>query len=114
MIFTKGTENAEIILDRRITRALPGQLLHGLEEHPPVTQLRWFTRGWYAVDDEGGEIVMTDLRMGSEPDYVFRFKIARRGTPHPVPIEGEKLPTDMDWERLRWIRERIGRPMPPP
>ena len=90
------------------------ELLHGLEEHPPVTQLRWFTRGWYAVDDEGGEIVMTDLRMGSEPDYVFRFKIARRGTPHPVPIEGEKLPTDMDWERLRWIRERIGRPMPPP
>jgi inner membrane protein len=90
------------------------ELLDGLERHPPVEQLRWFTRGWYAVDDEAGEIVMTDLRMGSEPDYVFRFKVAERGSPRPLPVEGEKLPTETSWNRLRWIRERIWRPMPPP
>ena len=88
------------------------ELLLGLEQHPPVVKLRWFTRGWYAVDNEQADIVVTDLRMGSEPNYVFRFKVARAGNPHPWPVEGEQLQADLDWNQLLWIWERIWKPMP--
>lgn len=40
-------------------------------------RLRWFTHGYYAIHREGEDVVLTDLRMGSEPAYVFRFNIAR-------------------------------------
>jgi len=90
------------------------ELLLGLESHPPVAKLRAFTRGWYAVDDESGNIVVTDLRMGSEPNYVFRFKVAEAGTPYPVPVEDEQLPAEIDWSQLRWILKRIWKPLPPP
>ena len=90
------------------------ELLRGLESHAPVVKLRWFTRGWYAVDNEGGDIVVTDLRMGSEPNYVFRFKVARTGNPHPSPVEDEQLQAHLDWSQLRWIWGRIWKPLPPP
>jgi len=88
------------------------KLIRGLEEHPPVAKLRWFTRGYYAVDLEGEGIVFTDLRMGSEPDYVFRFKVAQAANPHPLPVKDQKLKTLQDWRQLIWIWKRIWTPMP--
>lgn len=39
-----------------------------------TNRLKWFTRGFYGVRAEGGNIVMADLRMGLEADdYVFQF-----------------------------------------
>ena len=46
-------------------------LMTGLEKHPPVVKLQWFTRGYFAFSTVDADVVMTDLRMGSEPDYVF-------------------------------------------
>lgn len=87
------------------------ELIRGLEEHPPVAKLRWFTRGYYALAKEGDGIVMTDLRMGSEPDYVFSFKVAQTANPHPLPVKDEKLKTRRDWQQLIWIWKRIWTPM---
>lgn len=47
----------------------------GLEAHAPYTRMRWFTHGWYALHREGSEVVLTDLRMGVEGFYIFRFVI---------------------------------------
>ncbi len=79
----------------------------GIEAHPPVVKLKNFTRGYYAFSTVGEDVVMTDLRMGSEPDYVFRFKVARLNDRHPQPIEDERLKTTRDWRGLSWIWERI-------
>ena len=87
------------------------ELIRGLEEHPPVAKLRWFTRGYYALAKEGDGIVMADLRMGSEPDYVFSFKVAQTANPHPLPVKDEKLKTRRDWQQLIWIWKRIWTPM---
>ena len=46
-------------------------LMTGIEEHPPVVKLKWFTRGYYTFSTVDEYVIMTDLRMGSEPDYVF-------------------------------------------
>ena len=37
------------------------ELVDGIEDHPPVEKLTWFTRGCYAVSTVDGYIVMTDL-----------------------------------------------------
>ncbi len=82
-------------------------LMTGIEEHPPVVKLRWFTRGYYAFSHVNEDVVMTDLRMGSEPDYVFRFKVTRLNDVHPIPTDDERLKTNQDWRRLAWVWKRI-------
>ena len=89
-------------------------LMTGIEEHPPVVKLKRFTRGYYAFSTVGGYVAMTDLRMGSEPDYVFRFKVARLNNSDPTPIDDERLKTTQDWRRLAWVWGRIWNSMPQP
>lgn len=88
------------------------ELMAGIEKHPPVVKLKRFTKGYFAFSPEGGYVAMTDLRMGSEPDYVFQFKVARLNDPHPTPINDKKLKTNLDWRRLAWVWTRIWNPMP--
>ena len=87
-------------------------LMAGIEEHPSVVKLKWFTRGYYAFSTAGDDVVMSDLRMGSEPDYVFRFKVARLNDQHSQPIDDERLKTNQDWRRLAWVWKRIWNPVP--
>ncbi len=88
------------------------ELMTGIEEHPPVVKLKRFTRGYYAFSTVDGYVTMTDLRMGSEPDYVFRFKVAKWHDSHPTPIDDERLKPNMDWRGLDWVWRRIWHPMP--
>ena len=85
------------------------ELLANLTDHWPVQRLRWFTKGFYAVEALDGDVVMTDLRMGFEPDYVFRFKVGEIGNPHPLPAPAEGLPGLRDWSRLGPFLQRIWR-----
>jgi len=89
-------------------------LLRGLDEHPPVVKLQWFTRGWYAAAREGEAVVINDLRMGSEPYYVFRFQVAMVDGTDLLPVEDEQLETQIDPRQLRWVWKRIWKPMPVP
>ena len=42
-----------------------------------VDRLRWFTKGFYGVGQIDDQIIMSDLRMGMEPDqYVFQFIVS--------------------------------------
>jgi inner membrane protein len=84
----------------------PG-LLRGLETHWPVQRLQWFTHGFNSVTLHGRDIVITDLRMGVEPDYIFRFKVAEQGNPHPLPTAAEQLADERNYGRLRWVWQRI-------
>lgn len=91
-------------------------LMQGLENHSPVEKLIWFTRGYFALSRSQKQIVMTDLRMGSEPNYVFRFIVAAEGNPHAIPVRDEKLGPNRDWVQVRWtlkwVWERIWHPHP--
>ena len=89
-------------------------LIAGIEEHPPVAKLKWFTKGYYALANVDETITMTDLRMGSEPDYVFRFKVARLNDLHPNPIDDQSVKTNQDWRRLAWVWKRIWNATPEP
>jgi inner membrane protein len=94
--------------DVRMTRYPANRrLLEGLEDHWPVRRLQWFTHGFYAVKQIDGGIVMTDLRMGMEPDYTFRFQVAALGNPHPVPEAGRRIREPRNIQALGWIWQRI-------
>ena len=87
-------------------------LMKGIKEHPPVTKLKNFTRGYYAFSTAGEHVVISDLRMGYEPHYVFQFKIARFNGSTSIPIDDEKLEVPRNWNVLRWVWHRIWSPIP--
>jgi inner membrane protein len=45
---------------------------------PAVERLLWFDHGFAKAEVRDGTLVLSDLRMGSEPDYAFRFAVAER------------------------------------
>lgn len=83
------------------------QLLNEISEHWPVQRLKWFSRGFYAVSERQGDIVISDLRMGLEPGYVFQFKVGVISNPHPKPVSPERLTADRDLSLLRLVWGRI-------
>jgi inner membrane protein len=44
---------------------------------PAVQRLNWFNRGFMRAQVVDGELQLSDLRMGLEPDYTFTFAVAR-------------------------------------
>ncbi len=45
---------------------------------PAVQRLAWFNRGFMRAQVQDGRLVLSDLRMGMEPDYNFRFTVAEQ------------------------------------
>lgn len=86
-------------------------LLSGIEDHWPVQRLKWFTHGFYSVSLQDNAILMADLRMGMEPNYIFTYKVAEIGNPHPKPVASVQLPTSWNLEQLTWVWQRIRNPL---
>ncbi len=83
------------------------RLLDEIADHWPVQRLRWFSRGIYSVSRRADDIVITDLRMGTEPSYAFSFKVGEIGNPHPKPVVPERLPAERDLGQLPLLWKRI-------
>ncbi len=86
------------------------RLLAGVENHWPVQRLQWFTHGFYAVKAVDQDIIIADLRMGLEPDYVFQFKVAKLSNPHARPVPNQRYVVGRGWHRLEWLWHRIWNP----
>ena len=84
--------------------------MKGMDEHPPIAKLEKFTLGYFAMSQNNGSIAMTDLRMGSEPNYVFQFKVAEIYNKKNIPTKAERLEARRDWSQLTWLWERIWNP----
>jgi inner membrane protein len=50
-----------------------------------VQRLAAFSGGFYALRQDGPRVLLSDLRMGQEPNYIFTFEIAQRASP-PQPL----------------------------
>jgi inner membrane protein len=85
------------------------QLLEGRGNRWHVKRLQWFTHGFYSVRRAVDDIIFTDLRMGLEPSYVFRFKVGEMGDPFAKPTKSKEIDGERPWERLRWVWQRIWR-----
>ena len=85
-------------------------LIAPLRDSWPVQRLQWFTKDFYAASSHQGDIIITDLRMGLEPEYVFRFKVGEVANPHPHPVPVLRIPSVRNFERLHWVWARIWDP----
>ncbi len=81
-----------------------------------VQRLKGFTSGFYALREEAGRMLISDLRMGQEPDYTFTFAVAEKRSA-AVPLSSpEQLgqPGDIRCS-LAWLGQRMtGTAVPPP
>ena len=85
-------------------------LINGIEDHAPIVKLKKFTKGYFGMSHRNRSIAMTDLRMGSEPDYVFQFRVAESKNKQSIPTEAVRLESIRDWSQLPWLWERIWDP----
>ena len=83
------------------------ELLDGLDKHGQVVRLRWFTKGFYKVWQNEDAVVMTDLRMGAEPSYVFSFVVGHLA-PERALIPSRRLAPERDFGQLKKAWCRIG------
>ncbi len=75
---------------------------------PSVARVLWFNHGFAKAEVRGSELLLSDLRMGKEPDYVFRFAMAMRDgagwraiPPVDVDRRHNKQALRKLWQRLR-------------
>ncbi|MDB5928308.1 MAG: hypothetical protein JWR60_15 [Polaromonas sp.] len=87
---------------------------HG--QAPPVARIAAFSHGFYKLSESGGQLFVTDLRMGLEPAYTFNFDL---GTPAELAAQSH-APT-LQSQRpdlgatLPWLWRRMwGEALPPP
>ncbi|WP_299512682.1 metal-dependent hydrolase [uncultured Limnohabitans sp.] len=85
-------------------------------EHSQLQRLARFTDGFFKIERDKDHLLVTDLRMGQEPDYVFAFDIGmplQAGQDHPIAAQKSRR---MDvGQGLTWLGQRIlGRDVPPP
>ena len=74
---------------------------------PAVARLNWFADGFVGGSMEGDTLILSDLRMGQHPDYVFRHAVAKRGNPHWHEIAPQRLSSTMRTRQLGTIWQRI-------
>jgi len=86
-------------------------LAQARETVPAVARLLWFNHGFMnARVDADGQLVVSDLRMGQEPNYTFQFVVAQRDaggqwrilTPTRLPMTPILTRTQLAawWDRL--------------
>ena len=85
--------------------------LEAVRPFPAAARLLWFNHGFMAAREVQGELVLSDLRMGVEPDFTFRFIVARRQGQawEPIPPRQAPWPTDAI-RRLPEVWHRIWTP----
>jgi inner membrane protein len=87
-----------------------------LQRDAGVQRIRAFSKGFYALRQDGARVLISDLRMGQEPAYIFTFAVAERhsaAVPLAVPQQVGGRPEV--GRVLPWIWRRMwGEPIPPP
>lgn len=91
-------------------------LLPLVAQHAPVATLASFSDGFYKLEQRGASLVISDLRMGQEPAYVFAFEVARQASPLQLLDRAEPVGGRTDIGRgLQWLwRRLLGEPVPSP
>jgi inner membrane protein len=72
-----------------------------------VRRLRWFSHDFVKSEVVNDKLIITDLRMGVEPTYIFSHAVAYRGNPHWREIAPEQIPASIDPAALLTVWHRI-------
>jgi inner membrane protein len=81
-----------------------------------VRRIAAFSHGFYKLQQDGDRLLVSDLRMGQEPTYIFAFVVAERRSPLAPLAASVHMGARPDLGRaLPWLwRRMLGEPLPPP
>ncbi|TQV82493.1 metal-dependent hydrolase [Exilibacterium tricleocarpae] len=82
-------------------------LLVGIENTWAVKRLQWFSKGFFAVKQQQQDLIVSDLRMGLEPTYVFQFKVGELSNPHAIATPPTQVETPLNLSLLSLLWQRI-------
>jgi inner membrane protein len=87
-----------------------------LQTNRGVQRIQAFSQGFYKLHEQAGKAFITDLRMGQEPNYIFSFAVAQRGSDWVALDKPEQQRARPDIARgLPWLWQRMwGDAIPPP
>ncbi|MBN8212655.1 MAG: metal-dependent hydrolase [Xanthomonadales bacterium] len=90
-------------------RAQPSDVaaLREVADYEAVARLRWFNHGFMKAQERDGTLILSDLRMGLEPDYIFNFIVAKRNSPTWREIPPQQL--TWPWNAAGRLRDMWGR-----
>jgi len=84
------------------------ELLDDIAGEWAVERLRWFTKGFYRVDERAGVVRITDVRMGVEPYYIFSFEVGRRRDGQTVSAPAARTESAQPTAaQVSWVWRRI-------
>jgi inner membrane protein len=72
-----------------------------------VARLRWFAHDFLKAEVRNDKLILSDLRMGLEPAYVFVHAVALRGNPHWHATIPERIPSAYNLKDLLVVWDRI-------
>jgi inner membrane protein len=81
--------------------------LEAASDVPAVARLRWFTHDFMKAEVRQDRLILSDLRMGVEPTYIFSFAVATRGNPHWHAIMPERFRVSIRARNLLQFWDRI-------
>lgn len=88
-----------------------GELISKTQSLPALQRIDWFTQGLFKLEKQGDQIIATDLRMGMEPAYFFRFKLAEDNGHGVEPATPNRVRIDPSRRQgLQWVWQRIWNP----
>ena len=82
------------------------QVIDEQYSHWPISRLDWFTNGMISAQREDDELIISDLRMGIEASYVFRFLVGQWTNSEFVGLDSVQLPIQLDEARIGNIVQR--------
>ena len=97
------------------TRTDRGQNLFAQAKHiPDVQQLEWFADGFNRADVIADKLVITDLRMGFEGNYVFQHLVAEIQADRWRAIQSSRLPSSLGSDDIAIFWDKFtGKERPP-
>lgn len=72
-----------------------------------VKRLDWFAQGFIKSSMVDDNLVISDLRMGFEDNYVFNHVVAKTGNPHFLEIESRRLPSKFGVDDLPLVWDKL-------
>ena len=82
-----------------------------LPDQTYIKRINWFTQDNFKLEQQDNMIVATDLRMGMEPNYFFRFKLAEIRDGNVISVGPQQLGMQRNAkEGLNWVWQRIWNP----
>lgn len=87
------------------------ELIAKTRDLPAFKRIDWFTNGLFKLEKQEDRIVATDLRMGMEPAYFFRFSLAEDNGHEVEPTTPNRVRVEANREQgVRWVWQRIWNP----